>query len=232
MSKKITSHIPNLITALNVVCGCFSVFFSFKAIMTGDFTLPLYFMAAAAVFDFLDGMAARLLNAYSAMGKQLDSLADMISFGLAPGAIVVALIGLTAVDVPDWLPFVGFVIPVFSAFRLAKFNIDERQTTGFLGLPTPANALFFGGLAYSYSEFFIGQPYYLIAITLIFSILLITNIPMFSLKFKNLKLKGNEIRYIFLLCAILLIIFLTTNALPAIILTYILISVLSLLFKK
>jgi CDP-diacylglycerol--serine O-phosphatidyltransferase len=129
------------------------------------------------------------------------------------------------VDVPDWLPFVGFVIPVFSALRLAKFNIDERQTSSFLGLPTPANALFFGGLGYSYSEFFTNQPYWLIAVAVIFSVLLVTEIPMFSLKFKNLKLKGNEIRYIFLLCAIFIVIFLKYNALPFLILLYIIISV-------
>jgi len=230
--KNIKTHIPNLITALNIVCGCFAVFFGFKAIISGDFALPFYFIIVAAVFDFLDGMAARLLNAYSEMGKQLDSLADMISFGLAPGAVVVALIGCTEVNVPDWLPFIGFIIPVFSALRLAKFNIDERQTTSFLGLPTPANALFLGGLAYSYSVFFIEHPYWLISIALIFSVLLISNIPMFSLKFKNLKFKGNEIRYLFLLCTVLLAIFLMNNALPAIILAYILISVVSLLFKK
>jgi CDP-diacylglycerol--serine O-phosphatidyltransferase len=198
--------------------------------MTGEFYLPLYFILAAALFDFLDGLTARLLNAYSEMGKQLDSLADMISFGLSPGALIVALIGRTAVDVPDWLPFAGFIIPVFSAWRLAKFNIDERQATGFLGLPTPANALFFGGLAYSYSDFFIEQPYLLIGVTVVFSVLLVSNIPMFSLKFKNLKFKKNEIRFICLLCALLLIIFLMNNALPAIILLYILVSVFSSVF--
>jgi len=220
-------HFPNFITCFNLICGCFAVFFSFKAIMFGDFSIPLYFILAAALFDFLDGLAARLLKAYSDMGKQLDSLADMISFGLAPGALIVAMIGRTAVEVPDWLPFVGFIIPVFSAWRLAKFNIDERQATGFLGLPTPANALFFGGLAYSYSVFFIEQPYWLIGIAVFFSILLVSNVPMFSLKFKNLKLKGNEIRYTFLLCALLLIIILKQDALPAIILLYILLSVIS-----
>jgi len=220
-------HFPNFITCLNLICGCFAVFFSFKAIMFGDFSIPLYFILAAALFDFLDGLVARLLKAYSDMGKQLDSLADMISFGLAPGALIVAMIGRTAVEVPDWLPFAGFIIPVFSAWRLAKFNIDERQATGFLGLPTPANALFFGGLAYSYSAFFIEQPYLLIGIAVIFSVLLVSNISMFSLKFKNLKLKGNEIRYIFLFCALLLIIILKQDALPAIILLYILLSVIS-----
>ena len=228
----IKKHIPNFITTLNIVSGCLAVFFGFKAIMTGDFHLPLYFILAAALFDFLDGMTARLLHAYSDVGKQLDSLADMLSFGLAPGALVVAIIGRTAMDVPDWLPFTGFIIPVFSALRLAKFNVDERQTTGFLGLPTPANALFFAGLAYSYSDFFAGQPYWLIAIAALFSALLVIEIPMFSLKFKNLKFKGNEIRYIFLLSALLLVILLTYNALPYIILLYIVISVLTYIIIK
>jgi CDP-diacylglycerol--serine O-phosphatidyltransferase len=218
-------HIPNFITCLNLICGCFAVFFGFKAIMDGNFSLPFYFILAAAVFDFLDGMMARLLNAYSETGKQLDSLADMVSFGLAPGAVVVALIGSTTVEVHNLLPFSGFIIPVFSALRLAKFNIVERQTSSFLGLPTPANALFFAGLAYSYSQFFIENPYWLIAITVIFCVLLVCNIPMFSLKFKNLKLKGNEIRYIFLLCAIFIVIFLMNNALLWVILGYIFISI-------
>jgi CDP-diacylglycerol--serine O-phosphatidyltransferase len=224
-------HIPNFITCLNLVCGCLAVFFGFKAIMSGNFSLPLYFILAAAVFDFLDGMAARVLNARSEMGKQLDSLADMISFGLAPGALVVAIIG-HATNVPDWLPFVGFVIPVFSALRLAKFNIDERQTSSFLGLAVPANALFFGGLAYSYSDFFSQQPYLLIAIAIVFCVLLVSEIPMFSLKFKNLKLKDNCTQFIFIVGCVLLVIFLKFNAFASIIVWYILLSIINTIIKR
>jgi CDP-diacylglycerol--serine O-phosphatidyltransferase len=135
----------------------------------------------------------------------------------------------------SWIPLMAVLIPVFSALRLAKFNIDERQTTGFLGLPTPANALFFAGMPFIDNAFLLSLleiSWLLPTLTVIFSLLLVTELPLFSLKFKNLKIKGNEIRYIFLLCAILLIIFLTNNALPAIILFYILISLVSLLFKK
>jgi len=137
----------------------------------------------------------------------------------------VAIIGRTVIDVPDWLPFAGFVIPVFSALRLAKFNIDKRQTSSFLGLAVPANALFFGGLAYSYSDFFSKQPYLLIAITVIFSVLLISEIPMFSLKFKNLKWKDNSAQFIFLGGCVLLIIFLKFNAFAPIIVWYIVLAI-------
>jgi CDP-diacylglycerol--serine O-phosphatidyltransferase len=135
----------------------------------------------------------------------------------------------------SWVPFLAVLIPVFSALRLAKFNLDERQTTGFLGLPTPANALFFAGMSFIDNPFLLSLleiSWLLPALTVIFSILLVTEIPLFSLKFKNLKFKGNEIRYIFLFCALLIIIFLINNALPVIILAYILISLVALLFKN
>jgi len=140
-------HIPNFITCLNLFSGCVASYLAFKGNYQGAFVAILF----AAVFDFLDGFAARLLKAYSPMGKELDSLADMISFGLAPGAIVFSL--LTDTGINEWLPFAGFLIPVFSGLRLAKFNIDDRQTSSFLGLPVPANAIFWAGIVYSFSPF-------------------------------------------------------------------------------
>jgi len=138
----IKKHIPNSITCLNLFSGCVAVFLAFK----GNYEGAIIAILLAAVFDFFDGFAARLLKAYSPMGKELDSLADMVSFGVAPGAIVFSLLSET--NVCEWLPFLAFLIPVFSGLRLAKFNIDERQTTSFIGLPTPANAIFWAGLAF------------------------------------------------------------------------------------
>ncbi|MDR2841424.1 MAG: CDP-diacylglycerol--serine O-phosphatidyltransferase [Paludibacter sp.] len=217
-------HIPNLITELNLISGCIAVFYSFNAITTGNFALPLYFILVAAVFDFFDGFAARLLNARSELGKQLDSLADLISFGFAPGMIVVAIVLRSADTVPLALAFCGFLIPAFSALRLAKFNIDDRQSSSFLGLAVPANALFFCGLAYSHSEVLSAHPYLLLAITLFFSVLLVSEIPMFSLKFKNLKWRGNQIQYIFIIGAIILFVLFRFGAFSYIIAWYIIVS--------
>jgi len=154
----------------------------------------------------MDGFAARLLKAYSAMGKELDSLADMISFGLAPGAIVFSF--LTDTGTNEWLPFVGFLIPVFSGLRLAKFNIDDRQTSSFLGLPVPANAIFWAGLVYSFSPFLMNNIWFLFILIALFCFFLVSEIPMFSLKFKNVSWKENQNQYLFLIgCGVILAIF-------------------------
>ena len=140
-------HIPNFITCLNLFSGCVGVYLAFQGNFQGAFIAVI----VSAVFDFFDGFAARLLKAYSPMGKELDSLADMVSFGVLPGAMVFSLLSKTGIS--EWLPYVAFVIPVFSGLRLAKFNIDERQTSSFIGLPTPANAIFWGGLILSFESF-------------------------------------------------------------------------------
>jgi len=134
-------HIPNFLTCLNLFSGCIGVYYAFQ----GNYFAVLVFILIAAFFDFIDGLAARLLQAYSPMGKELDSLADVVSFGLAPGAVCFSL--LSQSSLPFWVAFAGFVITLFSALRLAKFNIDERQGSSFLGLATPANAIFWVGLA-------------------------------------------------------------------------------------
>jgi CDP-diacylglycerol--serine O-phosphatidyltransferase len=198
---KIKNYIPNTITCLNLISGCIAVWFAFN----GDFKYALWAILVAAVFDFCDGLAARLLHAYSAVGKELDSLADVVSFGFAPGALVFSILEQGGYE---WLRFGGFIIPAFSALRLAKFNLDERQTSSFLGLPVPANAIFWAGLAYAYSSFFAVQPVFLLVLTVIFSLLLVSELPMFSLKVKGLAWKDNKIQYLFLIgCAGLLIIF-------------------------
>lgn len=192
----IKKHIPNFITCLNLFSGSLAVYLAFNANYEGAF----YAILLSAVFDFMDGMAARLLKAYSPMGKELDSLADMVSFGLAPGAIVFSL--LSESNSNEWLPYVGFIIPIFSALRLAKFNIDERQTTSFLGMPTPANAIFWGGLANSYSQYFIENSWATVVLAIVLSALLVVEIPMFALKVKSLKWKNNQIQYLFLVVCI------------------------------
>ena len=185
-------QIPNLITCLNLLAG------SFACVMALKFNNPegaFLFIAMAAVFDFLDGFAARLLKAYSKIGAELDSLADVISFGLAPGCVVYAY--LTNHTPAANFSLFAFLLPVFSAIRLAKFNVDTRQTTSFLGLPVPASGLFWS--SFIPSIHWIADPFspsVLLAIILVFVIvfcvLMVSELPMFSLKFKNLKWDGNQ----------------------------------------
>jgi CDP-diacylglycerol--serine O-phosphatidyltransferase len=214
----IKKHIPNSITCLNVFSGCVAVYLAFR----GEYSGVLIAILLAAVFDFMDGLAARVLKAYSPMGKELDSLADVISFGLAPGALVFSL--LTNAGMGEYLPFVGFVIPVFSALRLAKFNVDERQSTSFIGLPTPANAIFWAGMAYSFSTFLASQPWLLIGGALVFSYLLLAELPMFSLKFKNLRWADNQSQFLFLLGCIAIMIVTGIGSFAFIIVWYVLLS--------
>jgi CDP-diacylglycerol--serine O-phosphatidyltransferase len=198
----VRKHIPNFITMLNLFTGSVAVYYAFN----GNFTVSFFAILIAGLFDFLDGLAARALKAYSPMGKELDSLADVISFGLAPGVIVFSLVEQS--QLPEWLKFAGFIIPVFSALRLAKFNIDENQTTSFIGLPTPANAICWAGMGYSFSAWLIVNPLLTIALTIVLSGLLVSKLPMFSLKFKSLKWNQNRMQYIFLAgCVLLLIVF-------------------------
>jgi len=215
----IGSYIPNFITCLNLFSGSVAVYYGFQ----GNYRAVLFFVLLSAVFDFLDGFAARLLKAYSPMGKELDSLADVISFGLAPGVVAFSILSASAL--PHWLAFVGFVIPVFSALRLAKFNIDERQTSSFIGMPVPANAIFWVGMGYSYHQAL--SEFYWITLLLasITSWLLVSELPMFSLKLKNIRWKDNSWQFVFLgVCCILLIIF-KLDAFAPIITWYILLSV-------
>ncbi len=207
----IVKHIPNTITCLNLFSGCVSVVMAFA----GDLLSAIIWIILAAVFDFLDGFAARFLKAYSPMGKELDSLSDIVSFGVAPGMTLFVLFSKASMDlnlsgVLAYLPFLAFVIPVFSGLRLAKFNIDERQTTSFIGLPVPAHALFWGAMAYSIQVLLPAYASYVLygGIILAFatSYLLVSEIPMFSMKVKSIAWKGNEYRYILILSTILFIV--------------------------
>lgn len=236
MANFIVRNIPNTITCCNLFSGCVASYMAFQS----DFKMALLFIVLGAVFDFFDGMVARLLNVSSPIGKELDSLADDITFGLAPSVIVFSL--LKEVNTPEFMqpvahliPYSAFLISVFSALRLAKFNIDERQTTSFIGMPTPANALFWSSLALGihnniafYGEYF--NSLSILIMVVIMSLLLVAEIPMFSLKFKNLSWGSNKISYIFLVVCIPLLVCLKISGLSAVIIWYIILSIVT--YKK
>ena len=219
MANIITKHIPNCIAT--------------SWALSGNYKLALVFIISGAVFDFFDGMTARLLHVSSEIGKELDSLADVVTFGVSPASMVYTLLydmhypaGLECWR--QWLPYVAFLIAAFSALRLAKFNLDTRQTTSFIGLPTPANALFWGSLIVGaegkLSHLSWGLPLVLVLIALSCWIL-ISEIPMFALKFKQWGWHGNEVKYIFLLTCIPLLIFLGISAFAVIITWYVILSI-------
>ncbi len=191
-----------MVTCCNLISGCIATVFA----ICGVPEIALLFIILGAVFDFFDGMTARLLHVSSEIGKELDSLADDITFGVAPASILFWY--LNVIDYPsfleelrDFIPFVAFIISAFSALRLAKFNLDTRQTTSFIGLPTPANALFWGSLVVGFGEQMaystLTLPILLIGV-FVSSWLLVAEIPMFALKFKQWGFKGNEIKYCFI----------------------------------
>lgn len=259
--------IPNIITLMNLLCGCLAIVFAFN----GDLVWSAYLVGIAAVLDFLDGFVARALKQYSAIGKDLDSLADMVTFGVVPGVVMFQMMrhafsehetnlawGTNRVDAyfdPLHYPlaFLAFLIPLFSALRLAKFNNDTRQTDSFIGVPTPANSILICSLPliweqtkYSgmtgdalnsillhkdYSAFdhfcfsLITNPWVLTSITAVMCFLLIAEIPLFALKVKGFGWNENKIRYIFLALAVLMLIVLKFVALPLIIVLYVLMSV-------
>ena len=225
-------HIPNTITCLNLISGCIATYWACQ----GDYQLALLFIIIGAVFDFFDGMTARLLHVSSPIGKELDSLADDITFGFAPSAIVFSFLSPLTSHISPLIPYLAFVMAAFSALRLAKFNLDERQALGFIGLPTPANALFWGSLVVGLEEsgsFVAANNWWAILLLMFFSCyLLVSEIPMFALKFKTWGWKGNEIKYIFLITCIPLLLLLGVSGIAAIIAWYIILSVVNNLRTK
>ena len=203
-------NFPNALTCMNLISGCIATCFAF--FHSPD--LALMWIIIGDVFDFFDGMSARALHIASPIGKELDSLADDITFGVAPSTIIFSQ--LIVMDLPpslgvvaDYVPFVAYLMAAFSALRLAKFNLDTRQSMGFIGLPTPANALFWGSLILTASEWFNSLSwgaFLIIVLMLVSCWLLISEVPMFALKFKHWGLKGNELRYGFLAVSALVII--------------------------
>lgn len=231
MANCITRHIPNFTTACNLFSGCIAAVMAFQA----NYEAAILFIILGATFDFFDGMLARLFHVSGPLGKELDSLADDITFGFAPSVIVFSL--FKEVQYPafmqciaDIFPYTAFIIAAFSALRLGKFNIDPRQSSSFIGLPTPANALFWGSLVVGGHSFLISDAFnalYLFILVLLMSYLLVAELPMFSLKFKNLSWKDNKISYIFLLVCIPLLVIFRISGFAAIILWYILLSLLT-----
>ncbi len=229
MANCITRHIPNTVTCCNLFCGCIAAYMAFQA----DYEKAILFIILGAVFDFFDGMLARLFNVSGPLGKELDSLADDITFGLAPSAIVFSLFKEVhypefLLPVSEYVPYTAFIIAAFSALRLGKFNIDTRQSTSFIGLPTPANALFWGSLVVGAHDFLVSDSFnavYLFLLVLLMSYLLVAEIPMFSLKFKSLAWNANKVSYIFLLVCIPMLVLLQLSGFAAIILWYIFLSV-------
>ncbi len=282
-------NIPNLITASNMLCGVLAIILAFA----GRIDIAPYFIFGAAVLDFFDGFLARILKQQGELGKQLDSLADMISFGLAPGMImmITLIVATTPVGTGDlvwngeyvavgldvksslennaipvsfqtalaidnwksnffdlkqmnWLPFLGLIIPFFSLFRLAKFNIDTRQSESFIGLPTPANTIFFMAFPLLLAQYgdttgwehdlirWLIQPVVLIPVIVIMSVLLVSELPLFALKFKHFKWKGNGTRYVFLISCGILISTLLIWSIPIIVLLYLILSFIQHILRK
>lgn len=250
-------NLPNLLTALNLFSGILALLFAFSARLD----LSCLFILIAALCDFLDGFAARKLGVSGELGKQLDSLADMVSFGLVPGVIMfVMLIEVSDSSVqflPEasfqstlikvqlyfqklhhfdlhrgftWLPFIALLIPILSLFRLAKFNIDTRQSDSFIGLPTPANTLFFASfpLIYYFAEWkmvaWVFQPWFMMTLIVLFSFLLVSELPLLALKFKHFRWKGNETRFSLILASGILIPILLAWSIPIIIILYLILS--------
>lgn len=227
-------YIPSFLTCLNLICGCMAVVYAFG----NELELAAYLVIIAAFFDLLDGLLARMLDAYSDFGKQLDSLADMVSFGLVPGVVMFKLFQMPfnfLLDKGGWLSlflmFYPFLITVFSALRLAKFNIDTRQSDSFIGLATPANTLFtisWPLIIHSGQEpfsSFILNPYTMLILITLQSALLVSGIRMFSFKLKNFGWKGNETRYLFLILSAFLLFTFFYAGIPLIIFFYVLLSI-------
>lgn len=229
MANIIVRNIPNSITCCNLISGCIATYNAFL----GDIRMALLWIIVGAVFDFFDGMSARLLKVSSPIGKELDSLADDITFGFAPSAII--FYELSIMEYPSellmlkpYLPYFAFVMAAYSALRLAKFNLDERQSLGFIGLPTPANALFWGALFVGAQNFMESTAYMLPVVLLMICVscwLLIAEVPMFALKFKQWGWKGNEVKYIFLISCLPLLLIFGITAFSVIIAWYVVLSV-------
>lgn len=226
-------HIPNTITCLNLISGCIATFWAFE----GDYQMALLFIIIGAVFDFFDGMTARLLHVSSPIGKELDSLADVITFGFAPSAIIFSYLtelcaatNFSLFTLDSTIPYLAFVLAAFSAVRLAKFNLDERQAMGFIGLPTPANALFWGSLivgSHRWLESMSWAPWLLLALMLMSCWLLVCDVPMFALKFKHWGWRGNEVRYLYLLSCVPILAFFGISGIAVVIAWYVCLSVLT-----
>jgi CDP-diacylglycerol--serine O-phosphatidyltransferase len=234
MKRRVRKHLPNAITCANLFSGCVGIVFAFQ----DNLVVAAYCIFLSAIFDFFDGLASRVLQSFSGIGKDLDSLADMVSFGVLPSVILYELF-LQAPQIEhisNFLNFIAFLLPVFSALRLAKFNIDTRQAENFIGLPTPANAILIASFPLILREHnliftdYILNPYFLSCFVLIMCALLVAEMPLMSLKFKNRDFNKNIFRYLLLLFSAILILFFKFAAIPVVILMYITLSVIQFRF--
>ena len=231
-------HIPNTLTCCNLISGCIAASMAFA----GNPRMALLWIVIGAAFDFFDGMSARLLHVSSPIGKELDSLADVVTFGVAPSAIIftelyvmdapaaVTNLSVFGTSLRHIIPYFAFVMAAFSALRLAKFNLDERQTSSFIGLPTPANALFWGALIVGSSPYLEANSFAYVVLLFMICVscwILVAEIPMFALKFKHWGWKGNEVKYIFLISCVPILLFFGISGLAVIIAWYVTLSILS-----
>ena len=217
--------IPNLLTISNLICGCIALYFTFH----NNLVFAAYLIGLSAMFDFMDGAVARLLKVSGPMGRELDSLADMVSFGVVPGSVVFHLLEASTLSSYS---FVALLIPALSAYRLAKFNIDERQVDGFIGLNTPANTLFFISfplISHFQPDHFLNSwiaiPELLILLTVLMSFAMISEIPLFAFKFKNLRFSDNKLRFSFIGLSVVLLVMLQFAAIPLLVLLYLFLSI-------
>ncbi len=227
----IKKHIPNLLTLANLLCGTIATI----AAVNSDYLTAALFVVLGIVFDFFDGFAARIFKVSGELGKQLDSLADMVTSGVVPGIIVFKMLteyNVGSFSFPSYLPYIGLLLTLGACYRLANFNIDERQSDSFIGIPTPAMSLFVIALplipVYSENQFFIDlvqNNYFLIGVALVLTYLMNAEIPLFSLKLKSFGLKENALKYVFLLLSVILLISLEIIAIPAIIILYVCLSI-------
>lgn len=227
----IKKHIPNSLTSLNLLCGMLGIYF----VLMGEIRYGAYFIFFAAILDFLDGFVARIFNVHSEIGKQLDSLADLVTFGVLPAFILFKLISYNTII--EYLPFLALIVGIFSAIRLAKFNVDTRQSERFIGVPTPANALLICTLPFTADRFpFMGgtleNPYFLIGLALVMSFLLVAELPLIALKFKNFSFSDNVFRYMVLGIGLICLIGFGLGGIPFVIVSYILLSVVEGLIAK
>ena len=230
MANFIIKNTPNTITCCNLMSGCIATGCAFH----GHFFWAVIWIVIGAVFDFFDGMSARALGVSSPIGKELDSLADVVTFGVAPSAILFCLFRQVhypeiLIPLKGFIPYTAFIMAAFSALRLAKFNLDERQSTQFIGLPTPANALFWGSLVLGQHAFLVSQKFnavFLFLFMLLFCMLLVSEVPMLALKFKDLSWEKNKVKFIFIL-GCLPCFLLGASCFAAIILWYVALSIIT-----
>jgi len=225
-------HIPNLFTLGNLFCGTLATIYA----IVGDYEMTAFLVVLGIVFDFFDGFLARMLGVTGELGKQLDSLADMVTSGVAPGIVMLNLL-LQTMEADysyHYIAYTGLLLTLAAAYRLAKFNIDTRQSESFIGLPTPAMSLFIISLPLiqtstdiQFVSDLVNNNYVLIGITVVLSILMNLELPLFSLKFKSFGLKENLIKYIFLFISVIMIVTIHYLSVPLIILLYVLLSIIN-----